>query len=501
VTPTAETAAPISVCFVTSEVAPWAKVGGLADVSTALPSFLATEGHEVRVLVPLYPSLRDALPDAEPVANAQDIPIPIGRRTATVSIRRATLPDSSAELLLVDCPPLFDRESIYTADPDEHVRFVLLTRAAIETCQRLGWGPDVFHVTDWATALLPLYLRSVYAWDELFARTRTVLTIHNVGYQGNFPTSAIPDTGLGEAVGMLHQGHLREGRFSFLATGLLYADVVTTVSPTYAKEIQTEAYGFGLHDLTQLRGDSLVGILNGVDYTEWDPRTDRFISHRYSDRSLWRKEKNKQALLAEVGLPYEGRVPTLGIVSRLVGQKGFELGFEPLPALLAERDIRLVVLGSGEARYEGFFAGLARAFPDRAAFRPEFDERLAHFIEAGSDLFLMPSRYEPCGLNQLYSLRYGTVPVVRRTGGLADSVAQFDPATGEGTGVVFDHFTSSGFRWGLEYGLALHADRDTWPQLVRNGMAQDFSWAVQGPHYVELYRRLLADRTPGGHEP
>jgi starch synthase len=249
----------------------------------------------------------------------------------------------------------------------------------------------------------------------------------------------------------------------------------------------------GLDSVLRARRDRLTGILNGVDTTVWNPRTDRHLTHRYSERSLWRKEKVKEALLAEVGLPYAKRVPVLGMVTRLAAQKGIDLLFEPLPELLATRDVRLVVLASGEARYEDFFAGLRRRFPAQVAFRPGYDLPLAHRIEAGSDLFLMPSLYEPCGLNQMYSLAYGTVPVVRRTGGLADTVTLYRRETGEGTGFVFDHFTPSAIRWALEYALAVHADPREWEALMRAGMAQDFSWETAARHYLEVYERALAE--------
>jgi starch synthase len=277
---------------------------------------------------------------------------------------------------------------------------------------------------------------------------------------------------------------------NFLKTGILYADRLSTVSATYAREIQTEDFGMGLQDLLAARADSLDGVVNGVDYGVWSPERDEAIPYRFSADDLEGKARNKRALLDVLRLPYDRDAPVFGIVSRLTGQKGFDLLFQVLPGILAEANVRLCVLGSGEARYEEFFAWLTREFPTKVGYDRAFNDRLAHLIEAGSDLFLMPSRYEPCGLNQMYSLRYGTVPIVRNTGGLADTVEPFDRATGEGTGFVFDHYTPDGLRWAIRAALDVWRDRDAWARLVRNGMSRDFSWEHQSEHYVEIYRRL-----------
>jgi starch synthase len=487
---------PLKIEFVTAEVAPFAKTGGLADISSSLPRFLKQAGHDVRIVMPLYARVRAQHPALalEPVAGMQGVTVLQGSHRFTFSVFAAPLPGSDLAVHFVDCPELYDRPFMYTNDPDEHLRFLLLSRAAIEIAQRWQWAPDVFHVHDWHAAMLPLYLRTLYAWDRLFERSRTLLTLHNLGHQGLFGADILPDLGLGADAYLLHQDELRAGRIGFLMTGILHAHRLSTVSPTYAREIQTEAYGFGLHHALAGRAADLTGILNGVDYDEWDPSSDRFLAARYSAKSLYRKERNKQALLEAVGLPHTKGVPVIGLVSRLSPQKGIDLLYEPLPELLAERDLRFVALGSGERDYEDFLRALELRFPGRVRFRAGFDERLAHLIEAGSDFFLMPSRYEPCGLNQMYSLRYGTAPVVRRTGGLADTVEPFDPITGEGTGFVFEHFTAQGLRWALGLGLSVHADPAAWRRLQLNGMAQDFSWQVEGPRYVELYESLRALR-------
>ncbi|MGH8169454.1 MAG: glycogen synthase, partial [Steroidobacteraceae bacterium] len=352
------------------------------------------------------------------------------------------------------------------------------------------WSPQILHYNDWHTAFGPLFVKTLHEGEPLFARTRSVLTIHNIGYQGTFSSAAMADLQLGPKSYLLHQDDLRAGKINPLRHGILYADAITTVSPTHAREICTDQYGMGLQDSLRARGDALTGILNGVDYETWDPRNDRYLPAHYDADSLSIKAGLKSALIERLGLSVPVTTPLAGMVSRLAAQKGIELMFEPLPQVLQRRELGLVALGSGEPQYERFLAELERRFPGRVAFRQGYDDELSHWIEAGCDMFLMPSRYEPCGLNQMYSLRYGTVPVVRRTGGLADSVEQYDPASREGTGVVFDDFNSEALESALNTALDLHAQPEHWRRMVRNGMAKDFSWERQGGKYVEIYRRL-----------
>lgn len=481
----------LNICLVSSELTPYAKTGGLADVTTALARFLHAKRHDVRVFVPLYASIDTAGRGFVAVDFLQGIHLHLGARTVVFSVYTAPLPDSGLMVYFIDCPALYDRPALYTNDPDEHLRFVLLCRATIECCQRMGWGPDVFHCNDWQSALLPLYLKVLYGWDKLFAHSRSVLGIHNIGYQGQFSAWFLGDIGLQDHAHYLYQDDLRHGIINFLKNGLLHADVLTTVSPTYAREIQTPEYGMGLESLLYARRDRLFGILNGVDYHEWNPATDPFLPFKYTPNDLDGKEKNKHALLDTLDLPYDPAVPVLGIVSRLATQKGFDLCYEPLPRLLRTRHFQLVVLGSGEYELENFFGWLHSQFPQQVAFHRGFSERLAHLIEAGSDLFLMPSRYEPCGLNQMYSLRYGTVPIVRKTGGLADTVQLYDRSSGTGTGVVFDHYDGPALAWAVQTALDLYAERPAWEQVQQNAMAQDYSWEKQGSHYLDLYDRLV----------
>jgi starch synthase len=426
------------------------------------------------------------------VRAVQDVPMQLGARKLWFSASTTALPKSQVRVWFVRCPELFDREGIYTQDADEHVRFALLSRAAIELCQWTKWAPDVFHVNDWHTALVPLYLRTVYGWDQLFRATRTLLAIHNIGYQGTFGDATLDEVSLGNERRFLYQEDLREGRVNWLKTGVLYSTTLTTVSRTYAREIQTAEFGLGLDDVLRRRAESLFGIVNGVDYGEWDPATDPHLAHHYDARDLDGKVKSRAALAVRAGLSADPRAPVIGMISRLTHQKGFELLPEVLPVILSRHGARAVVLGSGEKKYEDFFRWLAQNYPGRAFYSTGYDEPLAHQIEAGADMFLMPSRYEPCGLNQMYSLRYGTVPIVRRTGGLADTVAPFDARTGEGTGFLFDEFQADALLRAVQRALEVWRDPAAWARLVQNGMAQDFSWDRQGPEYVALYRRLAA---------
>ncbi len=479
---------PVRVAFLSSEVAPFAKSGGLADVGLSLPKALSKLGHEPRVFMPLYASVDRERHGLRPL-GAGLIDLRISGQTIPFQILTAELPGTGAPIYFVDCPRFYGRPSLYTNDADEPLRFLYFSRAVFEICQRLGFSPEILHANDWQTALVPLLKKTLYSWDRLFQRSRTLLTIHNIGYQGIAPAGVVEAIGVDR--GLFDPVDLREGRVGFLKTGILHADRLNTVSPTYALEIQTEAQGYGLDPFLRRRARDLTGILNGVDYDEWDPSTDRFIPFRYSARSLHRKKKNKEALLGRLGLRYSETVPLVGMVSRLSYQKGIELLFDSLPAVLGRTAMQLVVLGTGEAKYERFFADLEKRFPDAVRFAGAFHEELAHWIEAGADLFLMPSRYEPCGLNQMYSLRYGTVPIVRKTGGLADSVRPFDPASGEGTGIVFDHFNAAAAVWALETAIRLFHDREIFRGLVLNGMSEDFSWNRQAERYLAIYRELL----------
>jgi starch synthase len=485
---------PLRVCFIASEVAPLAKTGGLADVAGALGKYLHSAGHDVRIFMPLYRQVERRSLDIWPVEFLRNIPLQLGTHSLRFDVHTARLPGSEAMVYLIDAPAMFDRDAIYSTAADEHLRFILLAHAALLCCQRMGFAPEILHCNDWHTGFAPLLLRTVYAWDQIFSGTRCLMSIHNIAYQGVFPATLRDDIGLGDAAHLLDGAELAAGRINPLREGVKHAHHISTVSPTYAMEIQTSAFGYGLDLLLRQRAGALTGILNGVDYEEWDPRNDRFLPRKYGANQLGVKDELKQDFLQRVGLATvaRSRVPLLGMVSRLASQKGFDLVMDALPALLQRHDFCCAVLGSGDARYETFFRELAHLHPTRVSFRAGYSEEHAHWIEAASDMFLMPSLYEPCGLNQMYSLRYGTVPIVRRTGGLADSVRHFDPATRRGTGVVFNDYDVGGLTWGIETALSWYAQKGLWRHLVQNAMAQDFSWQSQVGEYVALYERMLS---------
>jgi starch synthase len=478
----------LRICFVTAEMTPLAKTGGLADVSGALLKYLNGAGHEVRAFMPAYSSIPREEFGLRPVYALQNMSVQLGAHRYEFSVFGA-LGVGLQSVYLIDCPALYARGALYTTDADEHLRFLLLTHAAFLCCQRLGFAPHILHFNDWHTGLGPLLLRTAYARHSLFAAARSVLTIHNIGYQGIVPASALGELLPTGDAAWVDQGELAAGRINLLHTGLTYADLITTVSPTYAREIQGPEYGMGLDAVLRTRSEAIVGILNGVDYDDWDPRHDRYLPRHFNAETLDIKAGLKSELLQRLRL--DAAPALIGIVSRLATQKGFDLLFDALPRLLATREFSLIVLGSGESQYEEFFAQLQQRYPTRLHFHRGYSDELAHWIEAASDMFLMPSRYEPCGLNQMYSLRYGTVPVVRRTGGLADSVHQFDSSSGRGTGVVFNDYDVTGVLWAVGAALDLYAQPAVWWRLVKNGMAQDFSWARQVPRYVEAYERLL----------
>jgi len=480
----------LNIFLAASEMAPLAKTGGLADVTAALSAYFDSSGHDIRILIPFYASLDVAGCEIDIVPELQDLEMQLGDRSVAYWIVRASSDGPGPDVHLLQCPELFGSDELYSG-PDEHLGFILLSRAAIEMCQRLDFRPDIFHCHDWHTALVPAYLKKVYAWDRLFKNSRSVLTIHNIGYQGVFGAGVLSDMGLADAPELFDPEDIYHDRVNFLKTGVMHADLLTTVSPTYAREIFEPEYGMGLEGQLRARSESVVGILNGVDYGEWNPENDALIPFPYSSRKIGGKEKNKQAVMEEMGLDYQFDRPLVGMVTRLTYQKGIDLVKEALPEMLSQRDFSLAVLGSGEDEYEQFFHWLQTEFPGRVSFYQGFNNQLAHRIEAGCDLFLMPSRYEPCGLNQMYSLRYGTVPVVRATGGLADSVQHFDAASGKGTGVVFHDYDANGLKWALNTALDFFGNKNAWKRMVFNGMQMDYSWEEQGRIYLNRFRKIL----------
>jgi starch synthase len=479
------------ILMVASEAVPFAKTGGLGDVVGALPQALARLGHEVTLVLPRYRG----------VAGGTTIghnSVSLGGRSFDVTLVEHNLADR-ARAVLVECAELFDRPQLYGVGsvdyPDNAARFAVLARAALEFGAREPSPPDIVHAHDWQTGLVPVYLKTLFADRGGIGRAATVFTIHNLAYQGLFPPIWMPAVDLGwELFGI--EGVEYWGKFSYLKAGINFSEMVTTVSPRYAREIRTHEFGFGFDGILKRRGKRLRGILNGIDVEAWNPATDPNLPAPYGPDTLSAKAASKRALLETMGLPVTdislGR-PVVGMVSRLIDQKGFELLAalsEELPGL----DATFVVLGSGEPRYQKMWQSLSERAPERVAFRRGFDEPLAHLIEAGADIFLMPSKFEPCGLSQMYSLRYGTVPVVHAVGGLDDTIENWDSRTRAGTGFKFVDYTPEALRAALQKALDLFRNREAWQAVQRAGMQKDYSWDASAAAYVKVYEAAIRAR-------
>jgi starch synthase len=469
------------VLLIGSEALPFSKTGGLADVLGALPPALAHLGWDVTLAVPRYRGVTAG-------SLVERFPVTVGGFAREIGFFEAPLADG-ARAVLVDCPELFHREGLYGFDtgdyPDNPLRFAMLVRAALEFAGRRDGGPSIVHAHDWQAGLAPVYLRTLYATHPVLGRAAGIFTIHNLAFQGIFEADWLPRLDLGWdqfTVDRLEYWH----RISFMKGAIRYADAITTVSSRYAEEIQTPELGFGFDGILRSRAGDLVGILNGIDTREWDPAHDRFLQQPYSAEDLSGKAPAKTSLLAELGLPADDQSlkrPLIGMVSRMVDQKGFDL-IAALADDLMRLDAAFAILGTGETRYQDLWTALAARFPDRVGVRIGFDERLAHLIEAGADIFLMPSRFEPCGLNQMYSLRYGTVPVVREVGGLADTVSPRN-------GFVFREYTPAALLAALRQALAAYGNRRRWRPLQLAGMKADHSWDRSAREYVKIYERAL----------
>lgn len=479
----------LRILFVVSEAHPLIKTGGLGDVAGSLPQALTKLGCDVRILLPAYPACVERAGTLKSVAS-----LSIPGSVDQVTLLAGRLPGTRVKIWLVDYPPAFDRTGNPYLDPDGRPwddnaeRYALLARVATAIAQKrakLAWQPDVVHCHDWQTGLVPALLA------QEARRPASVFTIHNLAYQGLFPHSTFVHLGLPPSLWAFDALEFH-GLLSFIKGGLVYADKLTTVSPTYADEIQTPAFGGGLDGLLRHRAADLVGILNGIDERTWNPAKDPHLVARYSPRRLSAKADNKQALQRTFGLPVSVDIPLVGMAGRLVEQKGIDQVLLALPALM-QRPVQIVVLGSGEARYEQALQAFAAQHADKIRVRIGYDEALAHQIEGGADMFLMPSRFEPCGLNQLYSLRYGTVPIVRRVGGLADTVVDASASTlaaGSATGIAFDGDDAADLLTAMDRALTLYQAKAVWTQLVQNGMAQDFSWDASARRYLDLYTRI-----------
>ena len=484
----------MQIVFAASECAPWARTGGLGEVVASLSRQIAELGHQVTVYLPYYRQVRERLPEKRYAIRSITIPFQDYSRFASILDGGV---HQGVQFYFVDCPELFDREALYAIPSGEYTdnweRFGLFCRAVLEATKQLG-VPDLFHVHDWQAALLPVFLRTLYYFDPQLRNRGVVLTVHNAGYQGLYPPATVPRLLLPWDVFTMERAEFFN-QFNLLKGGLVYADRLTTVSPRYAQEIQTPEYGHGLDGIFRKRAAELSGILNGVDYAQWNPATDGNIAAHYSPDNLAGKAECRRDLLHAFGAgPVTESTAVLGMVTRMTTQKGLDL-LDDIAEQLLREDVVLVALGAGEEYYENLFRSLAARHSGKFMVRIAYDETLAHKVKAGADLFLMPSRYEPCGLSQMHAMKYGTVPVVRATGGLEDTVEEWNPAEPTGTGFKFHGYRPEDFLAAIQRALAVFRDKPSWQVLMRNGMAQDHAWSRSAAAYVQVYETVARARS------
>jgi len=485
---------PLRVLFVTPEAVPFAKTGGLADVAGALPKYLRPLGCDLKLVMPYYRMVKKT---DIPIRHLGDeMEVTVGGETIRVDLYQGQLAQE-IPIYFIGREEFYDREYLYGTPKGDYFdnaeRFIFFSKAALLLCRYLGFSPDIIHHHEWQTGLIPAYLKSIYREDPLFSQAGVVFTIHNIAYQGLFRKEKFWLTGLPQEM-YNPEGIEFWERINLMKAGIVYADGINTVSRRYSQEIQTPEFGYGLEGILSKRKQDLCGIINGVDYTEWDPSCDAHLVARYDPKDLSGKNACKKDLLKEFHLPSSlEKVPLLGMISRLADQKGFDLLAEILEELFTF-DVGFVLLGTGEQKYHDLFQKVARKYPQKAGIRIAYDDRLAHKIEAGADFFLMPSKYEPCGLNQIYSLKYGTIPVVRATGGLDDTVVNYDPVTGTGNGFKFSRYEAKEFLNQIKAAISFFSQPKHWKQLLQNAMAADFSWQRSAEAYLQLYRKALQKR-------
>lgn len=487
----------IKILYISSEVEPFAKTGGLADVAGSLPKDLKKLNADIRVAMPMYGSISEDKFKITEVPDS-DFEIDLGGEITKGKLNETSIKVDSKQIqvYLLKNDFYYNRSGLYinantnSEFPDNAERFIFFSRGILEALKKINWKPDIIHCNDWQTGLIPIYLKTIYADDAFYGDIKTIFSIHNLAYQGIFDKKMLVKTGLPWDVFTM-DGIEFYDRINFMKAGIVYSDFITTVSPGYAEEICSSVeYGYGLEGVLSIRKQNLTGILNGADYNTWSPLKDSLIPQNYSGRNLAMKLVNKKALLEKFNLPFRESVPVVGMISRLADQKGFDI-IEAAADELMKLDLQMVFLGAGELKYQQFLEKLKEQYPEKVGAYIGFNNELAHIIEAGSDMFLMPSRYEPCGLNQMYSLKYGTVPIVRATGGLDDSIEQYHPQTKGGTGFKFIEYDKMHLIDAVKFAVDVYKDKQSWTFLMKNGMKQDFSWKTSAKKYIKLYKEVL----------
>lgn len=491
-------AKPLSILYVASEVHPFAKTGGLADVSGALPQVVRELGHDIRIMMPKYSAVSDRRFKIHDIKRLTDIPIQVGEKVHLASIKSSFITNikTKVQVYFLNNSEFYDREDLYVDPvtkkeyPDNDDRFIFFCRSVLETLKLLGWQPDILHLNDWQAGLIAPFVKLLYNSEPSVRNIKIVFTVHNAAYQGVFSKESFSKTGL-PAKSFTQDGLEYYNKVNFLKAGLMYADAITTVSETYAKEIRSSSeFGYGLEGIFTKKKSITYGILNGMDNLTWSPDVDTLIPVKYSASDLSGKLENKKTLTEKFKLAFNMNIPIIGMVTRLVDQKGLDILGDVLDDILS-LNCQLIILGTGEQKYHDLLTKAVKKNSKKMGLFLGFDETMAHLIEAGSDLFLMPSKYEPCGLNQMYSLRYGTLPIVRGTGGLADTVIDLDEKPLSGTGFVFEKYSGKEIVKTVKRALTLFEDKDKWTKAMLRAMSMDFSWIVSAQKYVELYKSLL----------
>ncbi len=488
------------ILFITSELFPFVKTGGLADVSASLPKELAALGHEVRIVVPRYGAIDTRKFKIHDVVRLKDFSVKLGEKEVLFSVKSSFLPNirNRVQIYFLDNEEYFGKRKSLYVDPmtgqnysDNDERFVLFCRGVFELIKKLGWVPDIIHSNDWQTSLVPAFLKTIYKNDEIFKKTKTLTTFHNFEYGGDFPVESFKKTGLDEEFNT-DEHLLHNGKLNFMKAGIIFSDFINTVSPGYRDEIlNNPALSSGLNEVLNGRKKDFFGVINGVDRAIWNPATDKFIVKNFELKTIENKYFNKKNLVERFGLSYNNATPVFSIISRLYDYKGIDLIAQSLPELM-KQDIQIVLLGTGELKYLNIFDEFTKKYPSKFACYLGFNDELAHLIEAGSDFLLMPSKTEPCGLNQMYSLLYGTIPIVRKTGGLTDTVIDISAGNSTANGFVFEEYSTKALILQVQKALSLYKDKDGFQTMIKNGMKSEFSWVLSAKKYVELYKNLSA---------